>query len=198
MTLGMSLWTLKSVSPVRLGAEAVYNISGCWLTCLTGLSSCRNMGLEEGSSTDALVTSSRILNFSWGTNPNKRSISTNTWRSSRVCCCWTGLYSLRVRYLFVELLRFWLQFLGGKPHWWSTGSAESGCWIGSVRRNQTLASTAKEKANKDNGGDGWVCFLPSGRSVWGPQVTLCSRPHAEVVNSEYHLSGGGQERKYTC
>lgn len=51
----------------RSSTQIVYNAC-CSLTCRTGLSSCRNMGLEAGSSTDAPVTSSRILNFSWTEN----------------------------------------------------------------------------------------------------------------------------------
>lgn len=62
--------------------KGVWGLSFCWLTCLTGLSSCKNMGLEEGSSTDALATSSKTLNFSWRENKNIKSLFTNTSFSS--------------------------------------------------------------------------------------------------------------------
>ena len=43
---------------------SIYNIFSS-LTFRTGFSSCKNIGLDVGSSIEALVTSSRILNFNW-------------------------------------------------------------------------------------------------------------------------------------
>lgn len=44
-----------------------------------GLSSGKNMGLEEGSSTDALATSWKILNWSWRGDKNTKVWQTSPW-----------------------------------------------------------------------------------------------------------------------
>lgn len=161
----------SGLSRVKPGTDAVYSISCCLLTCLTGLSSCRNIWLEDGSSTDALVTSSKILNFSWRENQNMLPVFTNTshsWEatemsqskqnnskmnddvvmklciSSFMCACWGILYSLHVKYLSAVLLRFWLRFLCRGPRWRCTGLAESVCWTGSVREKSRHLSLEKK------------------------------------------------------
>lgn len=53
-------------------------IGCCWLTCLTGLSSGKNMGLEEESSTDALATSWKIRNWSC----EEEKAKTRFWQTS--------------------------------------------------------------------------------------------------------------------
>lgn len=195
------------------------------------------MGLEEGSSTDALVTSSRILNFSWRGYQNTLSLLTNTSHhllqschhnsvnrdlqkkltkreTERTFLCvhlqMSGgckaivllcvLYSLHVGHLFLVFLWFWLQFLYRKQCWRCTGLEESGCWIGSVWRDQTWE--IKENINIDTAekmhreGFGSFVILPSGKSEKDPQEMLCSEPHAEVVNSGYRLSEVWHDRKF--
>lgn len=167
-------------------------ISCCWLTCLTGLSSGKNMGLEEESSTDALATSWKIRNWSWEDEKAK----TKFWQTSprsplkvkrrrpEVLC------SPRASYLSAS--RRWSEERRpcGRQRWRDTEIVDSACRPDSVGRKQTSATGRGPVQRYVR----VVCTLP--RRVTAHRWPSCSVPRAEVVNSLYHPAEGRQIKNW--
>lgn len=109
------------------------------------------MGLAEGSSTEALVISSRTLNFSWRQKSKHaatilppsltREVKQPTVSWTAIWCCVYGKSSLRVTCLSSALQWFELRCLCGRLRWPCTGLAQWVCWTGSEWRNELRLMT---------------------------------------------------------